>query len=80
MGDVTDLDAYRDSIREAVTMDTDESITPCPECGDTMMYVVHVPELTGVEEENGPYAIICQHCMEPVGFAYMFEPNEDEDG
>ena len=77
MGDVTDLEAYRKQIREATEREEDDSIARCPECGDMLTYVVTVPDLTDVDD-GGPYAIICQHCSEPFGTAYLFE-DEPED-
>ena len=40
--------------------------------------IVAVPEFTDLDD-MGPYAIICQHCSEPWGSAYLFEDDDGEE-
>ena len=74
MGDKIDLEEYRKSIQETVeTKETEnDSLVGCKHCGDLMFMVAVVPDYTNVDS-GGPYALICQHCSEPVGSAYLFE-------
>lgn len=78
MGDVTDLEAYRKQIREAIEKESDDSIIRCPKCEDMMCFVAPVSEFTDVDE-GGPYALICQHCGEPWGSAYLFDEEDLEE-
>ena len=78
MGDVTDLEAYRKQIREATEKKDDDSIIRCLKCGDMLCFVALVPEFTDVDE-GGPYALICQHCGEPWGSAYLFDEEDLEE-
>jgi hypothetical protein len=82
MGDITDLDAYRSKIKEIaetsnIIESDDNLLMGCPNCNNVLTYMAFVPELT-TDEEGGPYAIICQHCNEPVAAAYLFEDDGPE--
>ena len=76
MGDdkITDLAAFRDKIRDTIEANEAEndSLTGCPNCGDLLFMVSFLPEHTMVDE-GGPYAIICQHCYEALGSAFIFD-------
>ena len=83
MGDITDLDAYRSKIKEIaetsnIIESDDNLLMGCPNCSNVLSYMAFVPDLT-TDEEGGPYAIICQHCNEPVAAAYLFEDDDPED-
>lgn len=78
MGDVLDLEKRRAEIREAVEKEPPEGIEPCPACGDMFVMLVAVPDYTEVDE-FGPYALICQHCSEPYGYGFLFEPDEEDE-
>ena len=79
MGDVTDLEEYRNKIRDSIEREDDESLIHCPECGDMLNFIVTVRDATDVDE-GGPYAIVCQHCNEPIGSAYMFSEDDEDEG
>ncbi len=76
MGDVLDLEARRAQLREAVEKETPEGVQPCPKCGDMFAMIVTVPDYTDVDD-NGPFALICQHCSEPYGYGFLFEEDEE---
>ena len=81
MGEVTDIGKYRNDIRDAIIKEyeDDDSFFKCRKCGDLLYLICLVPEHTDVDE-GGPYAIICQHCNDAVGSAYLFdEDDEDEE-
>jgi hypothetical protein len=81
MGDVTDIGQYRNDIRNSIIkeFEEDDSLLKCQKCGDLLYMICLVPEHTDVDE-GGPYAIICQHCNDAVGSAYLFdEDDEDEE-
>lgn len=73
MGDVTDFDAYRKSIREEIEAKEaeNEKLTGCPTCDD-LLFMITAVSVTDVDS-GGPYALVCQHCSEPVGSAFFFE-------
>lgn len=77
---VTDLGKYRDRIRDTLEKESeeDDSILKCPKCGDLLYMICTVPEYTDVDE-GGPYAIICQHCNDALGSAYLFDEDEEEE-
>ena len=79
MGDVTEIDGYRDKLRGAILkeLEEDDSLLKCPKCGDLLYMICFVPEHTDVDE-GGPYAIICQHCNDAVGSAYLFDEEEED--
>jgi len=74
MGDKIDFDAYRKKIQDTVETKEAEndSLTECKHCGDLLCMLAFVPDHTDVDS-GGPYAIICQHCSEPLGSAFLFE-------
>jgi len=76
MGDVTDIAAYRKKIGEIVEKEDDGSETiKCLKCKDALFFVSLIPEYTELDE-GGPYALICQHCYEPLGSVYIFDEND----
>ncbi len=76
MGDVTDINAYRKKIEETVEKEDDGGENmKCRKCDDALFIVCPVPEYTDLDE-GGPYALICQHCYEPLGSVFTF--NEDD--
>ena len=75
MGDVTDIDKHR---RDDDLSDDEGETIKCRECGDTLFFVSVVPEYTEVDE-GGPHALICQHCYMPLGAAYVFDDDNDEE-
>ena len=82
MGDVTDIGQYRENIREILEKESedDDSLLKCPTCRDVLFMIFRVPEYTDIVDKDGPYAIICQHCNEALGSAYIFnEDDEDEE-
>ncbi len=79
MGDVTDIAAYRKKIEETVDKEDDGGNTiKCPKCDDALFFVCLIPEYTDLDE-GGPYALICQHCYEPLGSAYTFDESDVEE-
>ena len=79
MGDVTDIRAYRKKIEEFVEMDDDDGENmKCRKCDDALFFVCPVPEYTDLDE-GGPYALICQHCFEPLGSAFTFNEEDLEE-
>ena len=81
MGDVTKLDGYRDKIREAIVKEIeeeDDSLLKCPKCGDLLYMICRVDGHTDVDE-GGPYAIMCQHCNDALGSAYLFDEDDEEE-
>jgi hypothetical protein len=79
MGDVTDIAAYRKKIEELVEKEDDGGgDIKCLKCKDTLFFVSLVPEYTDLDE-GGPYALICQHCYEPLGSAYIFNEEDLEE-
>ena len=79
MGDVTDIGKYRENIREVLEKESedDDTLLKCPKCRDVLYMIFRVPEHTDVDE-GGPYAIICQHCNDAVGSAYLFDDEEED--
>jgi hypothetical protein len=77
MGDVTDLEAYRKQLRESVSIDDDDAIMKCPKCSDMYSMTLLVSDFTVIDEQ-GPYALVCQHCGEPWGSVYLFDEESEE--
>ena len=73
MADVIDLEKRRAELREAIEKQQEEGMVECPNCGDTLFWVLCIPEY---EEER---AVICQHCTEPVAVAYEFGPDDEQE-
>ena len=79
MGNVTDIRAYRKKIEETVEMEDDDGENMrCRKCDDALFFVCSVPEYTDLDE-GGPYALICQHCFEPLGSAFTFNEEDLEE-
>lgn len=74
MGDITDFDAYR-KLRESDDETVGDGDIRCRKCEDALFIVCLAPDYTEVDV-GGPYALLCQHCYEPLGSAYLF--NEDD--
>lgn len=77
-GDIIDLEERRKKLREFAEQKSREEeediLEPCPECGDTLFYLSRIPN-TPLDD---PYGVFCQHCIEPVGYAYFFPPDDEE--
>ncbi|RLD68347.1 MAG: hypothetical protein DRI98_11960 [Bacteroidetes bacterium] len=80
MGDVTDIGTHRENMRDVLEKDSvdDDSLLKCPTCRDVLFMIFSVPEYTDIVDKDGPYAIICQHCNNALGSAYVF--NDEEEG
>jgi DNA-directed RNA polymerase subunit M/transcription elongation factor TFIIS len=73
-GDIIDFEQRRKALREAREAQEEEnSVVPCPECGDTLFSLVALPE----DASDEPYTVVCQHCIEAVGYAYFFPPDDE---
>ena len=75
-GDVIDFETRRKALKEIVEQKEEEELTVvCPKCEDTLFWVVNFPDASPDE----PYALVCQHCYEPVGYGYFFIDDDDDD-
>ena len=78
-GNIIDLEQRRKMLREAMEKEKhseDNSLlVPCPKCGDTLFWIARTPNA----QSDDPYAVICQHCIEPVGYSYEFPPDDEDE-
>lgn len=72
-GDVIDLAKHRKMLREAAETREDDSLVKCPDCEDGLFWMVRVTD----SSPDDPLAVICQHCNEPVGYAFEFPPDDE---
>ena len=75
-GDVIDLAEHRKTIREAAEtaakQDDDNSLVKCPDCEDGLFWMIRVSD-----NPDDTLAVVCQHCNEPVGYAFEFPPDDE---
>ncbi len=71
-GDVIDLAAHRKTLREATKKREDDSLFKCPDCEDGLFWMIRVND-----DPDETLAVICQHCNEPVGYAFEFPPDDE---
>ena len=69
---IVDLQKHREELRQALVIEKTEGPPQltCSECGDTLFWVVPVPDMEAL-------AIICQHCQEPLGYGFEFVEEEE---
>ncbi len=77
-GDIIDLAKHREMIREAAEKKEkeadSESLVNCPDCGDGLFWMIRVKD-----DPDDTLAVICQHCNEPVGYAFEFPPDDESE-